>query len=162
MGDWVVTPRRGKAVEINALWYNALRLLANWLRGKDSEAARRYDEHAERARVSFNERFWYRGRWLSLRCGGLQRRSDITVDGSCRPNQIFAISLDHPVLDPERAGRPLLTLCKRKLTPVGLRSLSPDDPEYKPIYGGDLRSRDGAYHQGTVWAFFFLAIGPSH
>ena len=80
-----------------------------------------------------------------------------TFDVSCRPNQIFAISLDHPVLDEKHWPSVLDVVEKKLLTPVGLRSLSPDDPDYKPIYSGDLRSRDGAYHQGTVWAWL---IGP--
>src|SRR5205085_3818343 len=100
MGDWVVTPRRGKAVEINALWYNALRLLANWLlENGDDVAAKIYDTHAERARISFNNRFWYsKGGYLYdvVDCDG----QPDTFDVSCRPNQLFAISLDHPVLDP--------------------------------------------------------------
>jgi glycogen debranching enzyme len=80
-----------------------------------------------------------------------------TFDISCRPNQLFAISLDYPVLDPAR-WESVVNVCAQKLvTPVGLRSLSPDDPNYKPIYSGDLKSRDGAYHQGTVWAWL---IGP--
>ena len=74
-----------------------------------------------------------------------------------RPNQLFAISLDHPVLDASRWGPVLDAVEKKLLTPLGLRSLSPDHPDYKPIYAGDLRSRDGAYHQGTVWAWL---IGP--
>jgi predicted glycogen debranching enzyme len=156
MGDWVVTPRGGKAVEINALWYNALRSLASWLRENGDAAAQSYDEHAERARVSFNQRFWFaEGGYLYdvVDCQDPKQTHDI----SCRPNQIFAISLHHPVLDQERWG-PVLDVAEKKLlTPVGLRSLSPDDPEYKPIYSGDLRSRDGAYHQGTVWAWL---IGP--
>jgi predicted glycogen debranching enzyme len=156
MGDWVVTPRRGKAVEINALWYNALRLLASWLRENGDDDVQRYDEHAERARVSFNQRFWFaEGGYLYdvVDCQNQKQTHDI----SCRPNQIFAISLDHPVLDQERWGSVLDVAERKLLTPVGLRSLSPDDPEYKPIYSGDLRSRDGAYHQGTVWAWL---IGP--
>ncbi|MDQ2825294.1 MAG: amylo-alpha-1,6-glucosidase [Verrucomicrobiota bacterium] len=156
MGDWVVTARRGKAVEINALWYNALRLLANWLREKDNTAAQRYDDHAERARVSFNRRFWYAdGGYLYdvVDCNGQPQSHDI----SCRPNQIFAISLENPVLEQERWASVLDVVEKKLVTPVGLRSLSPDDPEYQPIYFGDLRSRDGAYHQGTVWAWL---IGP--
>jgi predicted glycogen debranching enzyme len=156
MGDWVVTPRRGKAVEINALWYNALCLIAGWLRDLDSAAAQRYDEHADRARVSFNQRFWFPdGGYLYdvVDCNG-QKGS---ADTSCRPNQLFAIALDHPILD-RKHWTSVLDLTEKKLvTPVGLRSLSPDDPEYKPIYSGDLRSRDGAYHQGTVWAWL---IGP--
>ncbi len=157
MGDWVVTPRRGKAVEINALWYNALRLLAKWLRQMDDEsAAQHYEEHAERAHTSFNQRFWFaEGGYLFdvVDCNGEKE----TYDKSFRPNQIFAISLDYPVLEPERWNSVVDLAQKKLVTPVGLRSLSPDDPEYKPIYGGDLRSRDGAYHQGTVWAWL---IGP--
>jgi predicted glycogen debranching enzyme len=156
MGDWVVTPRRGKAVEINALWYNALCLLANWLRENgDDASAQTYDEHAERARVSFNNRFWF--------AEGGHLYDVVDVDGgnkndpSCRPNQLFAISLDHPVLDATR-WKSVLEIVERELvTPVGLRTLSPNSPDYKPIYAGDLRSRDGAYHQGTVWAWL---IGP--
>jgi predicted glycogen debranching enzyme len=157
MGDWVVTPRRGKAVEINALWYNALQLVAKWLRQMgDEAAAQRYDEHAQRARVSFNQRFWFaEGGYLYdvVDCNG----QNDTHDKSFRPNQIFAISLDNPVLDPERWNAVVDLVQKKLVTPVGLRSLSPDDAEYKPIYSGDLRSRDGAYHQGTVWAWL---IGP--
>jgi predicted glycogen debranching enzyme len=157
MGDWVVTPRRGKAVEINALWYNAVRLLAEWLRQNGQEsAAQRYDDCAKQARDSFNRRFWYAdGGYLYdvVDCNGESE----TYDRSCRPNQIFAISLDHPVLDENRWASVIEVAQKKLLTPVGLRSLSPDDPEYKPLYAGDLRSRDGAYHQGTVWAWL---IGP--
>ena len=156
IGDWVVTPRRGKAVEINALWYNALRLLANWLREiGDDASAQHYDEQAEQARVSFNNRFWF--------AEGGYLYDVVDVDGgskndsSCRPNQLFAISLDYPVLDAKHWKSVLDVVEKELLTPVGLRTLSPDDPEYKPIYSGDLRSRDGAYHQGTVWAWL---IGP--
>jgi predicted glycogen debranching enzyme len=154
--DLVVTPRRGKAVEINALWYNALCLLANWLRENgDDASAHRYHERAEHARVSFNNRFWF--------AQGSHLYDVVDVDGgsgndpSCRPNQLFAISLDHPVLE-AKYWRSVVEIAEKKLlTPVGLRTLSPDDPNYKPIYAGDLRSRDGAYHQGTVWAWL---IGP--
>lgn len=155
MGDWVVTPRRGKTVEINALWYNALRLLTKWVGEKDPAAASRYDEHAARAHKSFNERFWY------PEGGHLYDVVDVdggsTNDPACRPNQLFAISLDHPVLDQSRWKSVLGVAENELLTPVGLRSLSPKHPDYKPIYSGDLRARDGAYHQGTVWAWL---IGP--
>jgi predicted glycogen debranching enzyme len=153
---WVVTPRRGKAVEINALWYNALRLLEGWLRqeGKDEEA-KGISIHAEKACLSFNERFWYaEGNYLYDVIDG---EDGAGPDASLRPNQLFAISLDHPVLDRERWA-PVVSICKEKLlTPVGLRSLAPGSPDYKPKYDGDLRSRDAAYHQGTVWAWL---IGP--
>ena len=153
--DWVVTPRRGKAVEINALWYNALKLLEGWLRasGRDSEADG-IRSHAEKARASFNSRFWYEGGgYLYDVVDGEDGRSD----PSCRPNQIFAISLDHPVLDRSRWEAVINVSKERLLTPVGLRSLAPGEPDYKPCYDGDLRSRDAAYHQGTVWAWL---IGP--
>lgn len=157
MGDWVVTPRRGKAVEINALWYNALELLVRWLEVTgDDAAAKKYAGHARKARESFNQRFWFEeGGYLYdvVDCNG----NAGSFDTSCRPNQVFALSLDHPVLDEQRWAAVLDVVEKKLLTPVGLRSLSPDDPEYKPIYSGDLRSRDGAYHQGTVWAWL---IGP--
>lgn len=156
MGDWVVTPRRGKAVEINALWFNALKLLEGWLRETGSTAeAQRYEEQARRAGESFNRRFWYE------EGGHLYDVVDVDggsgADAACRPNQLFAISLDHPVLDATR-WKSVVDVAERELlTPVGLRSLSPNHPDYKPLYGGDLRSRDGAYHQGTVWAWL---IGP--
>jgi predicted glycogen debranching enzyme len=147
--DWVVTPRRGKAVEINALWYNALKLIAGWLREEGDPEAVRMEERAERARASFNTRFWYEpGGYLYDVIDG--EHGD---DAALRPNQIFAISLDHPILDAAR-WEPVFTVVKDKLlTPVGLRSLAPDHRDYKAQYYGDLRARDAAYHQGTVWAW---------
>jgi len=157
MGDWVVTPRRGKAVEINALWYNALELLARWCREEgDVKHAEKYGDAAKSARDSFNQRFWFAdGGYLFdvVDCNG----QSLANDSSCRPNQLFAISLEHPELDQKRWASVVNVAQKKLLTSVGLRSLSPDHPDYKPIYSGDLRSRDGAYHQGTVWAWL---IGP--
>ena len=154
--DWVVTPRRGKAVEINALWYNALRLLEGWLgelRGADSPEARRVGAAAELARLSFNRRFWYApGGFLLDVVDGPEGD-----DPSCRPNQIFAVSLPHPVLDAGHWEAVVETVRERLLTPVGLRSLAPGETAYKTTYDGDLRARDAAYHQGTVWAWL---IGP--
>jgi predicted glycogen debranching enzyme len=148
--DWVVTPRRGKAVEINALWHNALCLLAGWLAHEHGDAAgRALLGHAERARTSFNRRFWYEaGGYLYDVVDGEQGD-----DPSCRPNQVFAISLSHPILDQARWAPILDVVRERLLTPVGLRSLAPGSPDYKSRYFGDLRSRDAAYHQGTVWAW---------
>jgi predicted glycogen debranching enzyme len=152
VGDWVVTPRRGKAVEINALWYNALRLMETWLQEANEDASE-IRAAAELAQTSFNKRFW---------CPAQQGLFDV-VDGengddsACRPNQIFAISLPHPILAPEKWKEVLHTVQNRLLTPFGLRSLAPGHPDYKPQYYGDLRSRDAAYHQGTVWAWL---IGP--
>jgi predicted glycogen debranching enzyme len=154
VGEWVVTPRRGKAVEINALWYNALRLLEGWTREVgDAGAAIRLAQHAERARVSFNERFW------NPDTGYLYDVVDGEGgnDDALRPNQIFAMSLRHPVLDRSRWDSVLNVTRERLLTPVGLRSLAPGHADYKARYFGDLRARDAAYHQGTVWAWL---IGP--
>ncbi|MBD0370079.1 MAG: glycogen debranching enzyme family protein [Pyrinomonadaceae bacterium] len=152
---WVVTPRRGKAVEINALWYNALRLLEKWVREIKGEAeARPFVEHARRAYESFNKRFWYEAGGYLYDVVDTEEGGD---DSSCRPNQLFSISLPNAVLEPERWKSVLQVAHDKLLTPVGLRSLAPDDPEFKPTYHGDLRTRDAAYHQGTVWAWL---IGP--
>jgi predicted glycogen debranching enzyme len=154
VGDWVVTPRRGKAVEINALWFNALMLLHDWLRVAHGEnTAAWINEHAARAQHAFNARFWYaRGGYLYDVVDG-----EAGDDPALRPNQILAFSLRYPVLDPPR-WRPVLEVVRAQLlTPVGLRSLAPSHPDYKAKYYGDLRSRDAAYHQGTVWAWL---IGP--
>ena len=152
--DWVVTPRRGKAVEINALWYNALCLLAAWTRAVETPALDLdLPALAARVRTSFNQRFW------SERLGHLLDVVDGEAgdDGACRPNQVLAISLDHPVLERERWQPVLEVVRERLLTPVGLRSLAPGHRDYKSRYYGDLRSRDAAYHQGTVWGWL---IGP--
>jgi len=154
-GDWVVTPRRGKAVEINALWYNALVVMAAWLRALEREGdARPLDEWAARARASFNARFWFEeGGYLYDVIDG----PDTKADAALRPNQLLAFSLSHPVLDESR-WRPVLDVVERMLlTPVGLRSLAPGSPGYHANYHGDLHTRDSAYHQGTVWSWL---IGP--
>jgi predicted glycogen debranching enzyme len=151
--DWVVTPRRGKAVEINALWYNALSLLDRWVREHGGGDGLDFAMHAQRARGSFNARFWYEaGGHLYDVVDGEQGD-----DPACRPNQLLAISLDYPVLDDSRWAPVMKVVQERLLTPVGLRSLAPGHADYKPKYYGDLRSRDAAYHQGTVWAWL---IGP--
>lgn len=151
---WVVTPRRGKAVEINALFYNALRLLERWLQEANDPRAVEIGAHAARAKKSFNERFWYQeGGYLYDVVDG----EGIAADTSLRPNQIFSLSLPHEVLDPARWEAVVETVRRELLTPVGLRSLGRNHPDYKPTYDGDLRSRDAAYHQGTVWGWL---IGP--
>jgi len=154
VGDWVVTPRRGKAVEINALWYNALRLMEQWCREEgEEELSNDLGRRADQAYESFNRRYWYaEGGYLYDVVDG-----EGGDDPACRPNQIFAISLPHPVLDRERWLPVVTTVENRLLTPMGLRSLAPGHPDYKPVYSGDLRSRDAAYHQGTVWGWL---IGP--
>jgi predicted glycogen debranching enzyme len=154
VGDLVVTPRRGKAVEINALYYNALELLARWVAEEDGHAsAKPYVERAELLRASFNARFW---------CAEAGYLYDV-VDGdrgddrAMRPNQLFSIALPNPVLEESRWAAVVSECEARLLTPMGLRSLAPGEPDYKASYFGDLRARDLAYHQGTVWAWL---IGP--
>lgn len=154
VGDWVVTPRRGKAVELNALWYNALCLMEKWLlEENDSVSAIRMRAHAERARQSFNARFWNEDK------GYLYDVIDgpAGLDDASRPNQILSIALTYPVLDRERWSAIVAHVKEQLLTPVGLRSLSPRHVDYKQNYDGDLHTRDAAYHQGTVWAWL---IGP--
>jgi predicted glycogen debranching enzyme len=123
VGDWVVTPRRGKAVEINALWYNALRLTERWLEEENEAVPAEFREAAQRARESFNARFWNTAKgYLFDVVDGEQGD-----DEACRPNQIFAISLDCPVLL-EQYWLPVMQVVKdRLLTPRGLRSLAPGE-----------------------------------
>jgi predicted glycogen debranching enzyme len=152
--DWVVTPRRGKSVEINALWYNALSLLAEWLAVERGDAAAAdVRALADKARASFNRRFWdEKTRHLYDIVDG-----ETGDDPALRPNQLFAISLSHPVLEEKRWQPVFESVRSALLTPVGLRSLDPKHPEFKRTYHGDLKTRDAAYHQGTVWSFL---IGP--
>jgi len=152
VGDLVVTPRRGKAVEINALYYNALRLLTGWLTEHgDESTAKLYAGRAALLRASFNARFWCE------ETGYLYDVLDGDDSRAMRPNQLLAISLPHPVLD-ERHWAAVVSKCEEQLlTPMGLRSLGKGEPDYKSCYFGDLRARDLAYHQGTVWAWL---IGP--
>jgi predicted glycogen debranching enzyme len=153
VGDWVVTPRRGKPVEIQALWYNALCVMEE-LAGRFGDEANQtlFREMAERTRASFNELFWNEDAdCLYDVADGDQR------DASLRPNQIFAVSLPHSMLPKEKARQVVEAVERDLLTPYGLRSLSPGDPQYRGRYEGDSLSRDGAYHQGTVWAWL---MGP--
>ena len=146
LGDWVVTPRRGKPVEIQALWFNALRLMADWAQQHDLPDDG-FDAMADRLGESFHRRFWSAGRGHLL---------DVLDgpdgdDASLRPNQVFSLSLSYPVLQ-RPLWRPVLDTVQRELlTPFGLRTLGPREQAYQPRYEGDLRSRDAAYHQGTVW-----------
>lgn len=157
LGDRSITPRIGKAVEVCALWYNALRIAATFAeRMQDTARAKRWRATAELAHASFNERFWRR----DLCC--LYDVVDVNghpgeVDGSVRPNQLLAISLTYPVLEESRR-RAVVAMCERDLlTPMGLRTLAPTDPAYRRRYQGSVEVRDEAYHQGTVWPWM---LGP--
>jgi len=159
VGDWVVTPRRGKAVEINALWYNALKLMEEWADEREDAASDDYRQRAEQVHRSFNRRFWYAdGGYLfdvvdTEQDGAETPGAAGSNDSKCRPNQVLAVALPHPVLQQDRWEPVLRIVRDRLLTPVGLRSLAPGDPDFKPRYYGDLRARDAAYHQGTAWAW---------
>jgi predicted glycogen debranching enzyme len=148
VGDWVVTPRKGKAVEINALWYNALMIMSA-LHGEDA-AKTGYREAAGKVRKSFNDLFWCEHRkYFYDYVDGDHFNDDL------RPNQIYAISLPFDLVSKERAHMVYAAITDNLLTPKGLRSLAPGNKEYKPHYGGSPWHRDGAYHQGTVWSFLF-------
>ncbi|MFT4174497.1 MAG: amylo-alpha-1,6-glucosidase [Rhodocyclaceae bacterium] len=150
--DAVITPRRGKPVEIQALWYNALQCMATWgdMLGVDGGY---YRSNAERVQESFNARFW------NAETASLYDVIDGPDgnDASVRPNQIFALSLSHCVLDYVHWAPVLDIVTRHLLTPYGLRTLSPHDVRYQGHYSGDLRTRDSAYHQGTVWPWLLGA-----
>lgn len=153
VGDWVVTPRYGKPVEIQGLWYNALRVMQELSeRFAEPDKARGYSDLAEQAHNSFNEQFWNESQGCLY---------DVVngneVDSTIRPNQIIALSLTHSMVSKAKAKRILKVIERELLTPRGLRSLSPADSKYRGRYEGDPRSRDGAYHQGTVWPWL---MGP--
>lgn len=153
VGDWVVTPRIGKPVEIQALWYNVLRIMEDLARTFGDELGqKRYRTMAALAQWSFNRVFW------NERSGCLYDAiGEAAPDASIRPNQILAVSLPYTMLPLERAERVVACVQEHLLTPYGLRTLAPSDPQYHGRYTGDPLSRDGAYHQGTVWAWL---MGP--
>src|ERR1700690_2022021 len=153
VGDWVVTPRRGKPVEIQALWYNALCVMEDIARRLGDEVSNhRYGAMAALTSGSFNRLFWNdKSRcFFDVVNGG-------PPDASIRPNQIFAVSLLYTMLSPDRARSVVEKVREHLLTPYGLRSLAPGDPKYQGRYQGGPVERDGAYHQGTVWPWL---IGP--
>lgn len=158
IGDLVITPRQGKAVEIQALWYNALCTMAELAAEfGDYQDQAKYLSMAELTRQSFNAVFWNEGEQCLF-----DVVANGTRDASVRPNQIFAASLHHSMLDDERARQVVDKVEAELLTPVGLRSLSPRDPQYCPIYIGSPFDRDSAYHQGTVWGWLIGGFVDAH
>jgi predicted glycogen debranching enzyme len=153
IGDRAVTPRSGKPVEIQALWYNALRIMEAFAQKfGDEEQGKRCSTLAALAAEAFTRTFWN----AEKNC--LYDVVDNGVpDASLRPNQIMAVSLHHSMLSQDRARAVVEIVERELLTPVGLRTLSPSDPRYRPRYEGDQTSRDSAYHQGTVWPWL---LGP--
>jgi len=163
VGSWVVTPRIGKPVEINALWINALRTLAHFagLLGK-TDAQDRYTDLAATATANFVARFARSdGRGLY---DVLDTPNHSMPDATIRPNQIFALSLPFaPIAAGSDLAAAVLEVVQSDLvTPVGLRTLSPHDPAYRPRYEGDSWHRDGSYHEGTVWPWLLGAFVESH
>lgn len=147
VGDWVVTPRHGKPVEINALWFNAIKVLQN-LAEHFGEDTKDYQNLSLRIKDSFCRKFWN----PDTDC-----LYDVidgeNADAKIRPNQIYAVSLPYTMLSPEQE-KAIVTIVKEKLyTGCGLRSLAPEDPDYHPVYCGSLPKRDAAYHQGTSWGY---------
>jgi len=154
LGDYVVTPRAGKAVEIQALWYNALRTIEEIAARVEDDWMRNHCRAlAELARASFHGLFWNE----ADNCLYDYINPAGEADAAIRPNQIFALSLPHPIMTGARSLSVVETVRRELLTPYGLRSLSPRHPDYRPRYEGDSYARDTAYHQGTVWAWL---IGP--
>lgn len=157
IGDWVVTPRQGKAVEINALWYNAI-MIAAYLADifNDKECITLYKQKANKIYKNFNEAFW------NEEAGYLYDYVDDDYnDSSFRPNQLYAVSLPHKLMDKEKARAIVDKVYEKLYTPFGLRSLSPNDKNYKPIYTGNQYERDSSYHQGTVWSFLLGAFADA-
>jgi glycogen debranching enzyme len=149
IGDWVVTPRTGKPVEIAALWINALRATA-WISARLGKPGLELNELADRAAASFEDSFWDEDR-------GFYRDVVGPDDSKLGPNQVIAMSLPLFVPEVSRSQRALSVVSRDLLTPVGLRTLAPSEPEYRPEFRGPLASLDSAYHQGTVWPWL---LGP--
>lgn len=147
VGDWVATPRHGKPVEINALWYHALCLMEEWAT-RFGEDGSHYAALAAHAKESFAKEFW------NGKDGCLYDVVDgLEGDATLRPNQIYAVSLPHRMLDADKEKKIVDKVYEKLYAKTGLRSLSPDDKEYHPTYEGCLDKRDHAYHQGTSWGF---------
>jgi predicted glycogen debranching enzyme len=156
VGDWVVTPRMGKPIEINALWYNALRTIAKFAR-QVGEPHQEYEALADRTLAKFH-RFW------NAEAGYCYDVIDTPEgnDDALRPNQLFAVSLPESPLSAAQQ-RAVVDVCGRRLvTSYGVRSLSPDHPQYRGHYGGDQLQRDGAYHQGTAWGWLLGSFVIAH
>lgn len=176
VGEWVVTPRHGKPVEINALWYNALKVMAALAkRFGDSAEEAACEELAQKVRESFCNKFWNGEKNClfdvvdeePITAGEMEQHLEVkTQNAQIRPNQIYAVSLPYTMLDRQQEEAVVNTVFSHLYATYGLRSLSPEDAEYKGSYKGELHDRDAAYHQGTAWAFplgaFITAYAKVH
>ena len=152
VNGWVITPRHGKAVEINALWYNALKIMESLCREFKDKREEDFRQLAEQVRESFSREFWNEEKDCLYDVVSSEGKDD-----SLRPNQILAVSLPYSILSPDREKKVVVKVFQELFTPYGLRSLTPSHPDYKGRYQGDRWSRDAAYHQGTVWSWL---LGP--
>ncbi|GAC1668935.1 MAG: amylo-alpha-1,6-glucosidase [Ktedonobacteraceae bacterium] len=160
IGDWVVTPRSGKPVEVNALWYYALSAMEDWAVHLSTDATQ-YGRLRGQVRQNFAARFWYEeGGYLYdvVDVEGIAGRND----ASLRPNQLFAASLHHELLSELQVASVLQKVTEHLFTPAGLRSLSPTDPACRAHFTGDRQQRDSAYHQGAVWQWLIGAYVDVH
>jgi predicted glycogen debranching enzyme len=153
-GGVAFTPRYGKAVEVNALWFNALSYLAKFYATWDIEKANHFDALAEKVGESFRNLFWNEKTGYLNDCV----HPDGKTDESCRANQIFAVSLEFSPLTNEQQKQIVDVVQKELLTPFGLRSLNRGNPNYKGVCSGSQHERDESYHQGTVWAYLIGAF----
>jgi predicted glycogen debranching enzyme len=161
IGDWVVTPRTGKPVEINALWINALETMAQFARLLN-KSADSYDRLSVQARSSF-QKFWNAERDCCFDVIDVPGSAkNASQDAALRPNQILGVSLPASALSKEQQKSVVDICSERLLTSLGLRSLAPGEPNYQGHYGGDQRSRDAAYHQGTVWGWLLGPFALAH
>ncbi len=160
VGEILPTPRHGKPVEVNAYWYNALCIMAEFSRKRGGDGTE-YERLAEKVKASFAEAFWMEGKHCLK-----DVVSGTDADTQIRCNQIWAVSMPFTMLDPGRERQIVDTVFEKLYTPYGLRTLSQDDPQFRPSYGGEVLERDLAYHQGTVWAYplgaYYLAYLKVH
>jgi predicted glycogen debranching enzyme len=160
IGDWVVTPRTGKAVEINALWINALETMAHFARTLN-QPVEKFDSLGAQAKRSV-QKFWNAQRNCCFDVIDVPAGKPAGNDSALRPNQIFAVSLAASPLSKDQQ-KAVVNICARQLlTSHGLRSLAPGEPDYQPHYSGDPRSRDSAYHQGTAWGWLLGPFALAH
>ncbi len=160
VGDWVVTPRHGKPVEVNALWYYALSCMESWAAHYSLNASR-FSQLRAKVHDNFPRRFWYEEGGYLYDVVDVEGVSDQN-DASLRPNQLFVASLTPSLLTEDQIRSILQKVTESLLTPLGLRSLSPEDPSYCVHYNGNQQQRDGAYHRGTVWQWLIGAYVDVH
>lgn len=162
VGDWVVTPRRGKPVEISALWSNAVTLMSGWARHLNHSPGdiAVYDALEAQVKAHFSQRFWYSTGGYLYDVVDVDGQNG-AMDAALRPNQLLALAVAPDLVTPAQGRSALNAVRDALLTPLGVRTLAPTDPNYHGTYGGDQQSRDGAYHQGTAWPWLLGAYSDA-